>query len=111
MIARLLSDHAQQQPQQQAVIDVCIGSRGSAEIERKVKLRSDLQQRGLSVHCDYSDNMDTVLTPDFLQQNSVVALVELSRQEDRNTVHNCVEQTEKFVTWKNLPYYLAKLIN
>lgn len=41
-------------------IDVCIGSCGSALVEEKVKLTTDLQsyRHPMSVHCDYSEDMN-----------------------------------------------------
>jgi hypothetical protein len=58
-------------------IDVCIGSCGSALVEEKVKLATDLQtyRHPMSVHCDYSEDMNQEVTTEFIQLNNVKVVV------------------------------------
>lgn len=56
-------------------IQVCIGSRDHLFQERKLKLMLDLQMKGIRVHCDYSDDMDSVITPEFIAFNNVAMII------------------------------------
>ena len=53
-------------------IDVVIGSIRDALVQPKINLMNYLQDfRGLKVHVDYSDDMITNVTEDFLRENNV----------------------------------------
>ena len=48
----------------------------------------ELQRRDLSVHVDYTDDMNTALTPEFVQINNVKLLVQLTDEPGIALVKN-----------------------
>lgn len=75
-----LSAKEKQQPKIQmlgSMIDFCIGSTGATLIEKKIEVMRLLQKEEYRVHVDYSSDMHSHLTEQFLVENNVRFIIEL----------------------------------
>jgi hypothetical protein len=78
-------------------IDAVIGSTtstGSALISKKIQLMHNLQGvtfggRYLKIHLDYSEDMNTTCKDDFLKQNNVHFLIQLTDDGDQVMLKDC----------------------